>query len=350
MKRRQMIAALGGAAAWPLAARAQQTAMPVIGFLSAGSLGPYAHAVAGFNRGLEFRWAEGHNERLPAFAADLVSRVSVIATQANVAIAAAKAQTTTIPIVFLTGGDPVRDGFVASFNRPGGNITGATWFSPDPMAKRLDLLHQIVPKAAVVAQLIDQNFEDSVRQIPLVEAAARALGLQLIVLGNRTPSDIHTAFTSLLQRGANALVVGPGALHFNQRGQIIALATDHAIPTIYPFREFALDGGLIGYGNRLQTAFQWAGVYVGRVLKGEKPSDLPVMQSTEFELVINVKTAKMLGIEIPPTLLALPTRSSNEAARSHHAPRRRRDVAARGAGAAARTSEAGWRADGIRRE
>jgi putative ABC transport system substrate-binding protein len=136
MKRRQMIAALGGAAAWPLAARAQQTAMPVIGFLSAGSLGPYAHAVAGFNRGLEFRWAEGHNERLPAFAADLVSRVSVIATQANVAIAAAKAQTTTIPIVFLTGGDPVRDGFVASFNRPGGNITGATWFSPDPMAKR----------------------------------------------------------------------------------------------------------------------------------------------------------------------------------------------------------------------
>jgi putative tryptophan/tyrosine transport system substrate-binding protein len=288
LRRREFIAVLGGAiAAWPLAARAQQQpAMPVIGFLSAGSLGPYAHAVAGFNRGLrekgyienynirtEFRWAEGHNERLPAFAADLVSRrVSVIATQANVAIAAVKAQTTTIPIVFLTGGDPVRDGFVASLNRPGGNITGATWFSPDPMAKRLDLLHQIVPKAAVIAQLIDQNFEDSVRQIPVVEAAARALGLQLIVLGNRTPSDIHTAFTSLLQRGANALVVGPGALHFNQRGQIIALATDHAIPTIYPFREFAFDGGLIGYGNRLQTAFQWAGVYVGRVLKGDQRS------------------------------------------------------------------------------
>jgi putative ABC transport system substrate-binding protein len=205
----------------------------------------------------------------------------------------------------MTGGDPVADGFVESLNRPGGNITGTTWFSPDPMAKRLELLHQIVPNAAVVAQLIDQNFEDSVRQIPRVEAAARAMGLQLIVLGSRTASDIHTAFTSFLQRGASALVVGPGSLHFTHRNQIIALATEHAIPTIYPFREFAEDGGLISYGNRIQTAFQWAGVYVGRILKGEKPADLPVMQSTEFELIINLKTAKMLGLEIPPTLLAI---------------------------------------------
>jgi ABC-type uncharacterized transport system substrate-binding protein len=318
--RRELITMLGGAAvAWPLAARAQQSGMPVIGFLSIGSLGPFAHTVAAFSRGLretgyienynvrtEFRWAEGHNEQLPAFAADLVShRVSVIATLANVAITAVKAQTTAIPIVFMTGGDPVRDGFVASFNRPGGNITGATWFSPDPMAKRLELLHQIVPNAAVVAQLVDQNFQDSVRQIPEVEDAARALGLQLVVLGVRTSSDIDAAFASLLQQGASALVVGPGGLHFNQRDQIIALATHHAIPTIYPFREFAQDGGLIGYGNRLQTAFQWAGVYVGRILKGEKPADLPIMQSTEFELVINLKTAKMLGFEIPPTLLAL---------------------------------------------
>jgi putative tryptophan/tyrosine transport system substrate-binding protein len=318
VRRREMMTLLGGATAWPLAARAQQP-MPVIGFLSVGSLGPFAHEVAAFNRGLgekgyienhnirtEYRWAEGHNERLPAFAADLViRRVAVIATLATVAIAAAKAQTTTIPIVFLTGGDPVKDGFVASFNRPEGNITGATWFSPDPMAKRLELLHQIVPNAAIVAQIIDQNFEDSVRQVPQIEDAARRLGLQLIVLGNRTASDIHTAFTSLLQRGASALVVGPGALHFNQRDQIIALATEHAIPTIYPFREFAEDGGLISYGNRIQTAFQWAGVYVGRILKGEKPADLPVMQSTEFELIINLKTAKLLGLEIPPMLLAI---------------------------------------------
>jgi putative ABC transport system substrate-binding protein len=318
IRRREFVLTLGGAAAArPLGARGQQPAMPVIGFLSIGSLGPFAHTVAAFNRGLgekgyiedynvrtEFRWAEGHNERLPTFAADLVSRrVSVIATLANVAIAAAKAQTTTIPIVFMTGGDPVQDGFVASLNQPGGNITGATWFSPDPMAKRLELLHQIVPNAAVVAQLVDQNFQDSVRQIPQVEEAARTLGLQLIVLGVRTADDIHAAFTSLLQQGASALVVGPGGLHFNQRDQIIALA--HAIPTVYPFREFAQDGGLISYGNRLQTAFQWAGVYVGRILKGEKPADLPVIQSTEFELVINLKTAKMLGLEIPPTLLAI---------------------------------------------
>jgi putative ABC transport system substrate-binding protein len=319
MRRREFIAGLGGAAAWPLAARAQQSAMPVIGFLSPGSLHAFAHEVAAFQQGLretgyidgrdvaiEYRWAEGHNERLPALAADLISRhVSVIGALANVAISATKAQTTTIPIVFMTGGDPVRDGFVKSLNRPNGNITGATWFSPDPMAKRLDLLHQIVPNAVVIAQLLDQNFSDSVLQIPEVKNAANAFGVELVVLGARTSSDIDTAFASVLQQGASALVVGPGSLHFSQREQIVSLANRQAIPTIYPFREFTDEGGLISYGNKLDDSFRWAGVYAGRVLKGEKPADLPVIQSTRFELAINLKTARALGIKIPATLLAV---------------------------------------------
>jgi putative tryptophan/tyrosine transport system substrate-binding protein len=319
MRRREFIAGLGGAAAWPLAARAQQSAMPVIGFLSPGSLHAFAHEVAAFQQGLretgyidgrdvaiEYRWAEGHNERLPALAADLISRhVSVIGALANVAISATKAQTTTIPIVFMTGGDPVRDGFVESLNRPNGNITGATWFSPDPMAKRLDLLHQIVPNAVVIAQLLDQNFSDSVLQIPEVKNAANAFGVELVVLGARTSSDIDTAFASVLQQGASALVVGPGSLHFSQREQIVSLANRQAIPTIYPFREFTDEGGLISCGNKLDDSFRWAGVYAGRVLKGEKPADLPVIQSTRFELAINLKTARALGIKIPATLLAV---------------------------------------------
>jgi putative tryptophan/tyrosine transport system substrate-binding protein len=320
MRRREFISLLGGAAAvWPLAVRAQLPAVPVVGFLSIGSVRPFAHEVAAFRQSLsevgyveghnvaiEYRWAEGHNERLPELAADLVSRqVSTIAALGNVAISAAKAQTTTIPIVFMTGGDPVKDGFVASLNRPDGNITGATWFSPDPMTKRLDLLHQIVPNAVMIAQFIDENFSDSVLQIPAVKKVANALGLQLVVLGGRTPSDIDTEFASLLQQGASALSVGPGGLHFNQREQIVALANRNAIPAIYPFREFADEGGLISYGNKLDDAFHWAGVYVGRVLKGEKAANLPVIQSTKFELVINLKAASALGIKIPATLLAL---------------------------------------------
>ncbi len=301
------------------AARAQQKAMPVVGFLSIGSLRPFAHEVTAFQQGLseigyveghnvaiEYRWAEGHNERLPELAADLVSRqVSTIATLGNVAITTAKEQTATIPIVFMTGGDPVRDGFVASLNRPSGNITGATWFSPDPMAKRIDLLHQIVPNAVVIAQFVDQNFSDSVLQMPEVKKAANALGLQIVVLGGRTSNDIDTEFASLLQQGASALAVGPGGLHFNQREQIVALANRYAIPTIYPFREFADEGGLISYGNKLDDAFHWAGVYVGRVLKGEKTANLPVIQSTKFELVINLKTARAQGTKFPATVLAL---------------------------------------------
>ncbi|MGA9010505.1 MAG: ABC transporter substrate-binding protein [Xanthobacteraceae bacterium] len=320
MRRRDFITLAGGAAAiCSSAARAQQKATPVVGFLSIGSLRPFAHEVTAFRQGLseigyvegddvtiEYRWAEGHNERLPELAADLVGRqVSIIATLGNVAISAAKEQTTTIPIVFMTGGDPVRDSFVASLNRPNGNITGATWFSPDPMAKRIDLLHQIVPNAVVIAQFVDQSFSDSVLQIPEVKKAANALGLQLVVLGGRTSSDIDTEFASLLLQGANALAVGPGGLHFNQRAQIVALANRHAIPAIYPFREFADEGGLISYGNKLDDAFHWAGVYVGRILKGEKTADLPVIQSTKFELVINLKTARAQRTEFPATVLAL---------------------------------------------
>ena len=205
----------------------------------------------------------------------------------------------------MTGGDPVRDGFIESMNRPNGNITGATWFSPDPMAKRLELLHQIVPNAVVIAQLVDQNFSDSVLQIPKVKNAADAFGVQLVVVSARTSSDINTAFASVIQQGASALVVGPGSLYFSQREQIVTLANRHGIPTIYPFREFVDEGGLISYGNKLDDSFRWAGGYVGRILKGEKPAALPVIQSTKFELIINLKTANVLGTKIPATLLAL---------------------------------------------
>jgi len=319
MQRREFLTLIGSAAAWPLAAHAQQPAMPVIGFLSIESLPPFAHTVAAFKKGLseagyveghnvliEYRWAEDHNERLSELAADLVSRrVRVIAAMGGIAISAAKAQTTTIPIVFMTGGDPVKTGLVPALNRPNENITGATWFSVDPMPKRLGILHGIVPNAAVIALLVDQSFPDSVSRVNEVQEAARALGLKLIIFGIRTADDIDTAFTSLLQQGAQALVVGPGGFHFSQRDQIVALASRHAIPTIYPFREFTLDGGLISYGNNLQIAFRWAGAYVGRILSGEKPVNLPVIQSTQFELVVNRKTAEALGLEIPPTLLAI---------------------------------------------
>ena len=320
MRRRDFITLLGGTAvAWPSAALGQQQAMPIVGFLSVGSLRPFTGTVAAFRDGLsetgyvegknvalEYRWAEGHNERLPTLAAELVSRqVTALAVLADIAISAAKAATARVPIVFMTGGDPVRNGFVASLNKPGGNVTGATWFSSDPMAKRLALLHQLVPHATVVGQLLDENFQDSVSHINDVQKGARALGLQLIVMKARTAADIDSAFNSLSEQGVHALVTGPGGLTFSRREQIVALAAKYEIPAMFPFREFAEDGGLISYGNKLQDSFRWAGVYVGRVLKGEKPADLPVIESTRFELVINLKTAKVLRLEVPPTLLAV---------------------------------------------
>jgi putative ABC transport system substrate-binding protein len=316
VQRREFITLIGSAAtAWPLAARAQQAAMPMIGFLSGVSPGPFAQRLAAFRQGLnetgfiegrnvaiEYRWAEGQYDRLPALATDLVGRrVVVIVAYTNAAALAAKVATTTIPIVFLVGDDPVRLGLVASLARPGENITGVSWFGADLEAKQLSLLHELVPNAAVIALLVDLNALPAAR-VSQVEAAARALGLQLVVLNARIPSDIDMAFASLVRERAGALVVGGGAFLLSRRDQIIALAARHAIPAIYGFREYSADGGLISYGNHIPDSFRRAGVYTGRILKGDKPADLPVEQPTKFELVINLKTAKALGLAVPSSM------------------------------------------------
>jgi putative ABC transport system substrate-binding protein len=319
IQRRSFLTLLGGAAAaWPMAAGAQQPGVPVVGFLSAGSPGPYAQRAAAFRQGLneagfiegrnvavEYRWAEEQYDRLPALTADLVGRrVALIAALNDAAAIAAKAATTTIPIVFVNGGDPVRAGIVASLNRPGENVTGVSFFGVDLAPKQLALAHEVVPNAAVIAFLVDQNVPDAVTGVPAVHEAARNLGLQLVVLKVRTTGDIDTAFATLVRERAGALVVGTGALLTNRRKQIIALAARHALPTIYPFREFTADGGLISYGNNVPDSFRQAGVYAGRILKGDKPAELPVILPTKFELVINLNTAKALGLTVPSTLLA----------------------------------------------
>jgi putative ABC transport system substrate-binding protein len=318
MNRRAFIRLIGGAAAAsPLAARGQQ-AMPVIGFLSAVSPRPFAQRIAAFQQGLsetgyvqgqnlviENRWAEEQYSRLPALAADLVSRrVDVIVTYTDAAALAAKAATTTIPVVFINGGDPVRAGIVPSLNRPGGNVTGASFFGVDLAAKQLSLLNEIVPNAAVIGFLLDENVPDAVAQVPAVQEAARRLGLQLIVLHARAAADIDTAFATLVRERVGALVVGTGALLTNQREKIIALAARHAVPAIYPFREFTADGGLISYGNNVPDTFRQGGVYAGRILKGDKPAELPVILSTKFEFVLNLRTAKAIGLAVSPLMLA----------------------------------------------
>jgi putative ABC transport system substrate-binding protein len=262
--------------------------------------------VEGRNVAIENRWAEERYDRLPALAADLVARrVAVIVTYTDAAALAAKAATTTIPIVFINGGDPVRAGIVPSLNRPGGNVTGASFFGVDLAPKQLALLHEIVPNAAVIALLIDENIPDAVAQIPAVQEAARLLGLQLVLLKARTADDIDAAFATLVRERAGALGVGTGALLTNQRKKIIALAARHGLPAIYPYREFAEDGGLISYGNSVPESFREGGVYAGRILKGDKPADLPVILSTKFQLVLNLKTAKAMGIEVPTAVSAL---------------------------------------------
>jgi putative tryptophan/tyrosine transport system substrate-binding protein len=298
-------------------ARAQQSTMPIIGFLSIGSPGPFAHTVAAFRRGLgetgyiegknvaiEYRWVEGRNDRLPALVADLINRrVAVIAVVGEIVISATKAATNSIPIVFMTGGDPLGNGIIASYREPGANVTGATWFSIDPMEKRVGLLHELVPTASTVGQLLDQSFPDSVRRMDSVEATARALGLHLIAFHTRTEADIDQTFTSSLEQGVRGLIVGPGGVHFSLREQIVASAARYAMPVLYPFREFVQDGGLFSYGNKLQDSYRWAGVYVGRILKGETAGHLPVIASTKFELAINLKTARTLGLEVPTSIL-----------------------------------------------
>jgi len=319
VRRREFMAAAGCAIAWPFAARAQQTGMPVIGFLSSQSPATYAPFPAAFREGLKesgfvdgenvtivYRWAQGHNEQLAALAADLVRRqVAVISATGGVNSAlTAKAATTTIPIVFNSGEDPVQAGLVTSLNRPGGNITGVSWFSDEVGAKRLGLMHQLVPGASVVAVLANPNEPETAPNVAAIEAAARTLGVKVIVLNASTAADIETAFAAMAKQSVHAAIVGTGAFFINQRAQIVALAAQHAIPCIHPDGAAAAVGGLITYGNVLTDAYRRNGLYVGRILKGDKPGDLPVDRSTKFELVINLKTAKALGITVPPTLLA----------------------------------------------
>jgi putative ABC transport system substrate-binding protein len=320
LRRREFITLLGGAAvAWPLGARAQQPAVPVVGFLSGQSSGPYAAMAASFRRGLsedghiegqnvaiEYRWAEGRPDRLPALAADLVQRrVGVIvATGGNDAALAAKGATEIIPIVFTLNDDPRKYGLVASLNRPGGNVTGVSWFSAQLGPKRLELLHELVPDAKTIALLLNPKNAESTGQSAELQEAARILGLQLVVLHASTASEIDAAFAAIAMQRLGALVAAGDSFLQSRREQIIALAARHAIPTIYVNREMAATGGLVSYGNSLTDAYRRAGIYTGLILKGAKPVDLPVDQATKFELFINLKTAKTLGLTVPPSLLA----------------------------------------------
>jgi ABC-type uncharacterized transport system substrate-binding protein len=320
MKRREFISLLGSAVAtWPFAARAQPPAMPVIGFLNSLGRNDRPNLREAFRRGLgeagyvegrnvtiEYRFAENRPDRFPALAADLVARkVAVMAaTGGGNSVLAARAATTTIPIVFLTAGDPVQLGYVASLNRPGGNLTGINWFGSQLIAKGLGLLHELVPNAAVIGLMVSPNLPETVRMLSDAQEAARTLGRQLFVLNASTPSEIDTAFATLRQRRAGALLVGGTPFFSSRRQQIVALAARDAIPVIYFNREFVAEGGLMSYGNDIADAYRRAGLYVGRILKGEKPADLPVDQATRFEFVINLKTAKALGIDVPPSLSA----------------------------------------------
>ena len=320
MKRRQFITLLGGAAiTWPLAARAQQPTMPVIGFLYHQSADPFAHRLRAFRQGLketgyvegenvavEYRWAENQIDRLPELAAELVRRrVTVIAAPSTAATLAVKAATTTIPIVFAAAEDPVRFGLVASLSRPGGNLTGINFFSAELVAKRLELLRELVPRAARVAVLIDPSIvASSERAQKEVEAAARALGLQIQVLNATNSREIDAAFAALVRERADALFVSPGGLFNGRRVQLGTMAARHAVPMTSATREIAEAGGLMSYGPNLADAWRVVGVYAGRILKGAKPTELPVEQVSKFELIINAQTARMLGLEVPPSLLA----------------------------------------------
>jgi len=318
MKRREFITLIGGAAVWPLAARAQQPAMPVVGFLRSGTLTDVLYRVTAFRQGLkdtgfvegqnvaiESRSDEGQADRLPPLVADLLRRqVALIVGNTPTALAA-KAATTTVPNVFVTGLDPVRVGLVANLNRPGGNVTGVSFFSAELVAKQLGLLRELRPGTARIAVLVDPRWPTTERFVSEIRAAASAVGQQLIVLYVSSDREIETAFTTFVQRGADVLHAGIGSFPLSHRERIAALAARHRIPAIYVQRDYVEAGGLMSYGASIPDTCRQAGIYAGRILKGEKPGDLPVLLPTKFELVINLKTAQALGLEIPDKLLAL---------------------------------------------
>jgi putative ABC transport system substrate-binding protein len=319
MRRRDFIILLAGASGWPSAVRAQPTAMPVIGFLGSTSPGPFAAFVAAFHQGLnetgfaegqnlaiEYRWAEGDYDQLPALTADLVGRkVDLIVAAGGFAAAlAAKSATSTTPIVFTGVSDPVAVGLVASLARPGGNITGFSGMGAELMPKRLELLSELVPHADVIALLVNPNDAIAERMIRDVQEGARAKGMQLHVLKAASEGEIETAVASLHQLHAGGLLVGPDALFFSRRERLVALVSRQAVPASYQGREFAAAGGLISYGTSFTVVYRQVGIYVGKILRGAKPADLPIQRPTKFELVVNLKTAKALGLTVPPSILS----------------------------------------------
>jgi putative ABC transport system substrate-binding protein len=318
MRRREFIKVVAGsaAAAWPLAARAQQSAVPVVGFLRSTSLADSTHFVTAFRQGLkeagfvegqnvviEYRYADNQPGRLPALVAELIRRPVAVIVANSPAAFAAKAATTTVPIVFAGGSDPVRDGLVASLNRPGGNITGVVFIASALAPKRLELLRQLVPKATTIGVLVNPNSVETEAERSDLQAAAQTVGQQLIIADVSSDRDIDTALATFIQRGAGALLVGSGPFLLSQRERAVALAARYAIPANYNLREFVVAGGLMSYGTSITNAYREVGIYAGRILKGEKPADLPVIQSTKFEFVLNLKTAKTLGLTIPQSLL-----------------------------------------------
>ncbi len=318
MRRRDFIAALGGVAALPLAARAQQQAMPVIGFFRTASLSDATQLVTAFRQGLkeagfiegqnvaiEYRSGEGHPERVPALLADWIRRPVAVIAGNTTAMLVAKAATTTVPIVFAGGGDPIRDGLVTSLNRPGGNVTGVNFFAGVLGSKRLELLRQLVPKATTIAVLVNPNTTETRTERRDVQVAAQSMGQQLIILDVNSDRDIDDAFATLVQRGADALLAGTGSFMFSNRDRLVALAARHRLPASYAVREAVVAGGLMSYSPSITDAYRQTGIYAARILNGEKPADLPVIQSTKFEFVLNLKTAKALGLDVPDRLLAL---------------------------------------------
>jgi putative tryptophan/tyrosine transport system substrate-binding protein len=318
MRRREFMAMASGAAIWPLASSAQQPGPPVIGFLRSTPAGPFAHVLSAFREGLartgyvdgqnlaiEQRWADNKSERLPALALELVQRNVAVLVGNGPAMEAAKAVTATIPIVFVVGDDPVKSGLVTSLNRPGGNLTGVTFFAGSELdTKRLELLDELTPKGVVVGVLVDRTHAAFVSELPNIEAAGHALGRKTVLVEIEGEGELDTAFAEIVRVGAGAVLVTGGPLFTSHRRKIVALAAHHTLPAIYDVREFVDAGGLISYSASITDAHREAGVYVGKILKGTKPSELPIRRPTKLDLVINLATAKALGLTIPPTLLA----------------------------------------------